>query len=178
MIKIAWDDRKEAYELCRRLRPLLGNEKIDAIWKAYQAEPFRSRQQILSFLHSRWERFSGGLDAPFDILPPPDRNMLPSNGISLGYLRYLGRRFYQCRLTPEQMSGHVLIVGRSGSGKTTMILNLLEQLTMPWIALDMKRDYRHLARVLPSLRVIRWPNLRFNPLAPPPNVSASEWLNH
>jgi len=175
MIKI-WNDRKEAFELCRNLKPIYG-KKIDMIWKSYQTQRFNERQELLSYLHSLWESVSGGLDAPFDILPPPNSDDLPSNGIILGHVRYLSKKGQLCRINSEQLSQHVLIVGESGSGKTTLLSNILIQLDVPWIAFDLKQDYRHLVRRIPSLKVMRWEKLDINPLIPPSGISASEWIS-
>jgi hypothetical protein len=72
----------------------------------------------------------------------------------------------------------MLIVARSGFGKTTLIMQIIRQLIkngIPFIVLDYKRDYRHLIRHFAELVVLSWKDLRINPLEPPPGVSFQEW---
>jgi hypothetical protein len=72
----------------------------------------------------------------------------------------------------------MLIVARSGFGKTTLIIQIMRQLIenkIPFIVFDYKRDYRHLIRHFPELIVLSWRDLRINPLQPPPGVSFQEW---
>ncbi|EMA41939.1 ATP-binding protein [Halobiforma nitratireducens] len=80
-------------------------------------------------------------------------------------------------LTPEQVNEHLLIVGRTGAGKTTMFYNLMEECTtwdLPFMVFDFKNDYRHLATEQ-DLLVINWRDLKFNPLQPPPGVQPAKW---
>ena len=175
MVKITWNDREEALELCKRLKPLLG-KRMDELWRAYQAEDFRQRQELLAYLHTLWEKYSGGLNAPFDVLPPPDERLMPITGVQAGIVRYLGKSYFPCKLTKEQLSRHVLIVGETGSGKTTLIHNLLLDTNIPFICFDLKQDYRCLARAK-DIQVVRWEDLKGNPLAPPPNVHPDEWVS-
>lgn len=79
----------------------------------------------------------------------------------------------------EQLAQGMLIVGRSGAGKTTLLYGLFRQFmakNVPVLALDFKKDYRHLAREYQDLIVIPWEYLRFNPLKPPDGVSPIRWL--
>jgi hypothetical protein len=66
---------------------------------------------------------------------------------------------------------HFLAVGQSGSGKTTLFYSLMSEISKPFWAFDLKRDYRHLDDVL----VLPWSELRFNPLRPPKGVSPRRW---
>ena len=175
MIKIAWDDRREAFDLLRNLKPLIGEQKTKQLWKAYSADTFQNRQHLLAYLHSLWEKLSGGLDVPADCVPPPDKNQLPHQGASIGTVIYLGKSYFPCILSKKNLSQHTLIVGGSGIGKTTLILNLLQRTHLPFLCFDYKQDYRHIVRSK-AIKLIRWSHLRGNPLAPPENVSPMEWV--
>jgi len=79
----------------------------------------------------------------------------------------------------EQLTQGMLVVGRSGAGKTTLLYGLFRQFlakNVPVLALDFKKDYRHLAIENRDLIVIPWEYLRFNPLKPPDGVSPIRWL--
>ncbi|MFP9061721.1 ATP-binding protein [Natrialbaceae archaeon A-chndr2] len=74
----------------------------------------------------------------------------------------------------NDLSMHLLAVGQSGSGKTNLIYNLIDQLKVPYWSFDVKQDYRHLCQDQ-DLLVLPWSELKFNPLKPPPNVSPRRW---
>lgn len=74
----------------------------------------------------------------------------------------------------ELMQG-TLIVGRPGSGKTTLTYNIIQranELGIHCLILDIKKDYRHLIRKLPNTLVFRADsdNFRWNPLQAPEGV--------
>lgn len=89
----------------------------------------------------------------------------------------LGNTFENQRFLFSQndFSKHLLAVGQSGSGKTTLFYNLMDQITRPFWAFDLKQDYRHLVQDEKDLLVLPWSELRFNPLRPPEGVSPRRW---
>ena len=78
-------------------------------------------------------------------------------------------------LEQDDLTRHLLAVGQSGAGKTTLFYNLMDQLTVPFWAFDLKQDYRHLLQDGPDLLVLPWSELRFNPLRPPDGVPPRRW---
>lgn len=81
-------------------------------------------------------------------------------------------------LTREQLNEHLLAVSMTGRGKTTFFYNLIGQLNLqnlPFWVFDFKNDYRHLTKHYEDVVVINWTDLKFNPLEPPPGVTASKW---
>jgi uncharacterized protein (DUF2249 family) len=80
-------------------------------------------------------------------------------------------------LTQEQINEHLLLVGMTGSGKTTFFYNLMETAVahdVPFMVFDFKNDYRHLAAEQ-DLLVLNWRDFKFNPLKPPPGVQPGKW---
>lgn len=73
------------------------------------------------------------------------------------------------------MTKHLLAVGQSGTGKTTLFYNLMDEIDSPFWSFDLKRDYRHLVQHRDDLLVLPWTELRFNPLRPPQGVSPRRW---
>ncbi len=81
-------------------------------------------------------------------------------------------------LTKEQLNEHLLAVSMTGRGKTTFFYNLIDELNsqdIPFWVFDFKNDYRHLTKDYDDILVINWRDIKFNPLEPPPRVSASKW---
>jgi len=111
------------------------------------------------------------------MLPSPKKNEI--NGeIKIGKVFQGNKELYDFGISKEELNQHMLIVARSGFGKTTLIIQIMRQLIenkIPFIVLDYKRDYRHLIRHFAKLVVLSWRDLRINPLEPPPGVSFQEW---
>lgn len=81
------------------------------------------------------------------------------------------------RLSQPELTKHLLAVGQSGAGKTTVFYTLLSQLEVPFWSFDLKQDYRHLIHQpeFDGLLVLPWTQLEFNPLVPPPGVPPRRW---
>ena len=82
-------------------------------------------------------------------------------------------------LHPHEIQQNILICGRAGAGKTTLIYNILGSLTqneIPFWAIDFKRDYRHLVKSMPNILVFMRNKFKWNPLQPPPGVPPVQWL--
>ena len=84
------------------------------------------------------------------------------------------------RIKKNKLTMHVLAVGTSGSGKTNFGKILVEQAYLNGIKSikisDPKGDdYKEIAMKYNDFLLLRWDDLRFNPLTPPPNVPRNEW---
>lgn len=80
-------------------------------------------------------------------------------------------------ISRRQLNEHMLVVGRTGAGKTTFFYTVMDGLDdrgIPFLAFEFKNDYRSVAADL-DLTVINWRDLKFNPLQPPPGVPAGKW---
>lgn len=75
----------------------------------------------------------------------------------------------------DVLAKHLLTIGQSGAGKTTLFYQLLAQLDVPFWSFDLKQDYRHLVQGRDDLLVLPWTELKFNPLTPPPGVPPRRW---
>jgi hypothetical protein len=106
---------------------------------------------------------------PFDTdtLAVPD----PTNQVTLG-TALTGSHY---TLQEDDLTQHLLAVGQSGAGKTTLFYNLIDQLTAPFWSFDVKQDYRHLIHDRDDLLVLPWKELKFNPLKPPQDVPPRRW---
>jgi energy-coupling factor transporter ATP-binding protein EcfA2 len=171
-------------ELCRKLKPVMGR-RIDRLWSAYLAESDADGkadiEQILELLAVKH------LDADYNIdrspFPPPTKKFAESGDIRVGTVSYAAKQMYPFYLKSPRLKEHILIAGRSGSGKTNLTFVLMQGIMARGIkvlALDWKRGYRDLMELHPELRVYTIGRnispFRFNPLIPPPGCEPHIWI--
>jgi energy-coupling factor transporter ATP-binding protein EcfA2 len=173
-----------AQELCRQLKPVLGT-KIDRLWSTYLAESDPGGkadiEQTLELLAAKHLGKSYEPDrSPF---PPPPKKFAKAGDIRLGNVSYAGKELYPFSLKSVRLKEHILIAGRSGSGKTNLTFVLLEGIMARGInvvALDWKRGYRDLMSHHKELRVYtigrKFSPFRFNPLIPPAGCEPHLWI--
>jgi len=171
-------------ELCRQLKPVLG-KKVDRLWSAYLAESDPGGkadiEQTLELLAAKHLGKSYEPDrSPF---PPPAKGFAGTGDIKLGSVTYAGQDLYQFYLKSVRLKEHILIAGRSGSGKTNLTFVLMEGVMARGIkvlALDWKRGYRDLMSRHSELRVYTIGRdispFRFNPLIPPAGCEPHLWI--
>jgi len=171
-------------ELCRKLKPVLG-AKVDRLWRAYLAE---SDAEGKADIEQTFELLAAkhlGTDyqpdrAPF---PPPEKDFSTSGDIRLGSVAYGNRELYPFYLKSGRLKEHLLIAGRSGSGKTNLTFVLMQGIMdrgIKVIALDWKRGYRDLITLREDLLVYTIGReaspFRFNPLIPPAGCETHVWI--
>jgi len=171
-------------ELCRRLKPVLG-KKIDRLWKAYLAESdMAGRADIentLELLAAKHLNSNYEFDrSPF---PPPPRAFASAGDIELGAISYGEKVLYPFFFKSNRLKEHILVAGRSGSGKTNLVFMLADGMMRKKIkvlALDWKRGYRDLKSLYPELKVYTVGRdiapFRFNPLIPPAGCEPHIWI--
>ena len=171
-------------ELCRRLKPVMG-AKIDRLWSAYLAESDAGGradiEQTLELLAAKHLGQDYQPDrCPF---PPPAKKFAKSGNIKMGMVAYGGKELYPFYLKGVRLKEHILVAGRSGSGKTNLTFVLMDGIMSAGIkvlALDWKRGYRDLMSYYPKLRVYTIGRdvspFRFNPLIPPPGCEPHVWI--
>lgn len=173
-----------AQELCRKLKPVLGRQ-VDGLWAAYLAESEPGAradvEQTLELLAMKHLGQTYEPDrAPF---PPPSREFAGAGDLPLGNVSYAGRELSPFALRSARLREHLLIAGRSGSGKTNLTFVLLRGVMdrgIKVLALDWKRGYRDLLQLRPELRVYTIGRevapFRFNPFIPPPGCEPHVWI--
>lgn len=171
-------------ELCRQLKPVLGT-KVDRLWSAYLAESDPGGkadiEQTLELLAAKHLGKSYEPDrSPF---PPPSKKFACSGDIKLGTVSYGGHDLYPFYLKSDRLKEHILVAGRSGSGKTNLTFVLMEGIIgsrIKVLALDWKRGYRDLVSRHKTLRVFTIGRdvapFRFNPLIPPAGCEPHLWI--
>ena len=166
-------------DLCRKLKPVLG-ARIDQLWNAYLAESDAAGKgdvwQTLELLAVKHLGHSYQPDrAPF---PPPVRDFALAGDVPVGQVAYGSRELYPFRLRSGRLKEHVLVAGRSGSGKTNLtfmlMLGMMER-DIHILALDWKRGYRDLRMLRRDLQIYTIGRdispFRFNPLIRRPGAN-------
>ncbi len=173
-----------AQELCRQLKPVLG-KKIDRLWSVYltESDPAGKRdiEQTLELLAAK--HLQKTFEPDNNPFPPPSKKFAGAGDIKLGHINYAGRELYPFLLKSKRLKEHLLIAGRSGSGKTNLTFVLVEEMMacgIKILALDWKRGYRDLFSRHNDLRVYTIGRdispFRFNPLIPPPGCEPHLWI--
>ncbi len=171
-------------ELCRKLKPILG-KKVDQLWMMYLADSDPGGkadiEQTLELLAAKHLKQDYQPDrSPF---PPPGRKFAMASNIKLGDVTYGEQALYPFFLRSDRLKEHILVAGRSGSGKTNLTFVLMRGIMasgIKVIAIDWKRGYRDLLTLHPDLRVYTIGRdvspFRFNPLIPPPGCEPHVWI--
>jgi len=107
---------------------------------------------------------------------PSDQNEIDGE-LVLGNV--LGREEVQFRHQVDRLPLHILAAGTSGCGKTNFAKVLLDEAIAAGLRSimvgDPKSEYADVAMKYPDFLLLKWNDLRFNPLTPPPNVPRNEW---
>lgn len=171
-------------ELCRQLKPVLG-KRIDKLWSAYLAESDADgRQDIEQVLELLAAKHLGKNYEPDNSpFPPPEKKFAADGEIRLGNVSYGGKEIYPFALKADRLKEHILIAGRSGSGKTNLSFVLMRELMdegIKVLALDWKRSYRNLGKIRKELRIYTIGRdvapFRFNPFIPPEGCEPDLWI--
>ena len=171
-------------KLSRWLDPLMP-DKIQSWMKARDMSDLATRQLIEKQIISTVYRIFGDpRKAKVLSLPPSKVTVKP---LKLGYVMYDQKR-HSFGLNYQQLLQHTVILGRSGAGKTNVVLNLFKQLVdkkMPVLFLDWKKNCRD---ILPYLKTRKKTNVYtvgrsvspfpFNPFLPPPSIEPGIYIQH
>lgn len=171
-------------ELCRKLKPILGR-KVDQLWAVYLADSDPGGkadiEQTLELLAAKHLKQDYQPDrSPF---PPPNKKFAMAGNIKLGTVTYGEQGLYPFYLQSDRLKEHILVAGRSGSGKTNLTFVLMQGIMnngIKVVALDWKRGYRDLLTQHSDLRVYTVGRnvspFRFNPFIPPPGCEPHVWI--
>ncbi|EFD92876.1 MAG: hypothetical protein BJBARM5_0382 [Candidatus Parvarchaeum acidophilus ARMAN-5] len=123
--------------------------------------------------YERLEQLFPNLDASYPLIKVKE-------GIEVGNLLYKGQPISRFSLSVEDLNRNVLVIGSTGHGKTSLIMNILlqaEKQGVNYLCFDMKKDYQFLG-LSKNTVYISSSNIKINPLEPPKDVSMQEWAVH
>jgi len=169
---------KSVREISEKLSAGCGAKVVEPLLRAALVGDENERAELLDDIFSMLAPSLSSLifsDKPLLAVPNKDE---AGGDIKIGKVLHAGKELWDFGLSREELNQHLLIVARSGAGKTTLIMRIIEQLIslrIPFLVIDFKRDYRHLMRYFSELVVLRWSDLRVNILEPPPSVGFEEW---
>jgi hypothetical protein len=172
-------------DLFRRLKPVYGT-RIDQLWIAYQVADKERRAQIEELLMILAVRKLGiALGDERIVLEPPPADLIGRGEYTIGNVEYPGLAPFPFRLSRNDLLRHVFLLGPSGTGKSTLIIGLLRQLSadrIPWWAVDFKRNYRCMLADPSGQDVVVFTlgrslaPLALNVLSPPRGVERNAWV--
>lgn len=156
---------------------------IDRLWISYLAEDEKGKKEIEELLPILAQKaLKKDYNEGYNLLVPPSKEQALGK-YPLGEVVYAERGFYPFGLREEDWIQHLSIFGRTGSGKTNLVYQILKnfiQKGKPFLVFDWKRSYRKLAEENPSIKIYsigqKACSFGFNPLVPPPNTSSEVWL--
>ena len=172
------------HDLFRRLKPLYPAQ-IARLWIEYQtADPARQREieELLTILAIKRQGMMIGDERLVLDAPPP--GLIGQGEFTIGNVEYPGLPPYPFRIARNELLRHVFVLGPTGTGKSTLLLNLLLQLCtarVPFMAFDFKRNYRCLLAATQHVIVCtvgrETAPLQINALVPPRGVQLDEWAS-
>lgn len=171
-------------DLWRRLKPLYG-KKIDLLWLEHETAGPERRLEIEAFVTLlAAKRLGLAIGEEKLVLDAPPAGLIGDGEFTIGMVSYPSIPPYPFRVTRNELLRHIFILGPTGTGKSTLLLNLLVQIQeaeIPFMVFDFKRGYRTLLRATGSDRLIVFTvgrntaPLAINALRPPPGVEFEEW---
>jgi len=178
-------------DLFRRLRPLYGIS-VDKLWVEYQVADVERKREIEEVLtRLAVEKLGIGLGDEKIVLEPPPAGAIGDGDYFLGWVSYPGLDAYPWRIRRSELLRHLFLLGPTGTGKSTFILGLLQQLladSQNFMVFDFKRNYRCLLHAAEGIfhapcgqRLVVFTvgrdvaPLALNALQPPIGVPFSEW---
>lgn len=131
--------------------------------------------QKSDYRHFKRPSFYNSSIEPNFLRRPPEN--LIAGDIRLGFIDNAELIF---GLRKEELTQHTLIVGRSGTGKTSLMRIMQLELYkngIPFLSFDLtKYGTRYLKKYIPELLIIRRHEFFFNAIAAPPKVPQIEWM--
>ncbi len=139
----------EFEEICEKLKPVIGN-KIDKIYKYWLIADFNERQELEQYVNSKYGQYlKTKVDEDKILLTPPAQSTA-AGSYKIGTIIYNDKEQYDFSINDSEFIQHIGIFGRSGSGKTNTMFNLILQLLhhkKPFLIFDWKRNYRDLLSI-------------------------------
>jgi DNA-binding MarR family transcriptional regulator len=171
---------EEFKEILAKLRPVIG-EMADAFWLAALLDPEQQKDIHAVAQAMAAELLDESYMTRHILLEPPPEEKVKGE-YPLGTVVYAEKPRCPFGLRENDMPQHVLILGRSGAGKTNvgylLVWNLLRE-GKPFTVLDWRRNYSHFVNRPEGKDALLFhlgepESLSFNPLDPPSNLPTNQ----
>ena len=172
-------------ETFKKLKPILGKDKLENLWLEYLIYPEHRREieGIMKALEVKY--LNENMEKKNILLIPPSKESTKGE-YALGTVYYGNKPFWPFGIKEDEWIQHMAIFGRTGSGKTNVgfliIKNLVEK-NKPFLIFDWKRNYRDLLNLAPQQKELLVFTVGrdiapfyFNPLIPPKGTLPTIWL--
>jgi hypothetical protein len=171
-------------DLFRKLKPLYG-KLIDLLWIEYQTADVDRKREIEEYITLLAVKHLGiAVGDEKLVLDAPPAGLIGEGEFTIGNVSYPSITPYPFRVKRNELLRHIFILGPTGTGKSTLLLNLLIQIQaagIPFMVFDFKRNYRCLLRAQGSEPLVIFTvgrntaPLSINALTPPAGVEFEEW---
>jgi len=168
----------------KQLKPVIGEKKAVRLRQAYLLEDdFREKKEIENRIDLLLSRHVNTSFENEIILPPPEQKSC-SGDIPLGRVEYLEKPLFPFQVKLRDINRHAGIFGSTGSGKTTLAMQILRQLhekKIPFLIIDWEKNYRCMAKEIPGLEVFTIGKKDIHPLFlnllnVPPGMETGEYI--
>ena len=168
-------------DIARKLEPLMPEQIKHWLQARDTADPDLRALIDKQIVHSAHGVLGDFRSKPLLSLPPKAK---ARGAINLGTLLYEKEK-WQFGVSQGELLQNMVILGRSGAGKTNVAFHLLQQLDskgIPFLFLDWKRTARHLLPWLGKRTQIFTPGrplspMTFNPFLAPPGLEDNVYIN-
>jgi archaellum biogenesis ATPase FlaH len=175
-------------EKLRLLRPIISQKQWGYLRLRHALEKdIRKRIEIECLIDLLLAQKIPGLQMDQILLPPPDESMLLGD-YSIGKTSYPGNANGIFGIREKEWIRHCGIFGKTGSGKTTLMVRILKELCekdKPFLIFDYKRNYRDLLKhpdfenrniLIFTVGRNDMVPFQFNPKRGPPGVEEYVWI--
>lgn len=175
-------------EKLRLLRPIVPQKQWDYLRLRHALEKdIRKRIEMECLIDLLLAQKVPGLQMDQILLPPPDQSILSGDYV-VGKISYPGNPSGIFGIREKEWIRHCGIFGKTGSGKTTLMVKILKELCdkdKPFLIFDYKRNYRDLLKhpdfekqgiLIFTVGRNDMVPFHFNPKIGPPGVEEYVWI--
>ena len=176
----------EIKKLFEALEPVMGDVMANSLYLSYLLAEGFDRQRIIEKVQVLVQQKVGIIYKPTTSLPPPADLAIMRGRFKLADVHYPPDSNYgELGLNENELLRHILISGMTGSGKTTLALNIAGQMhgnKIPFWVFDWKGTWKDRLKSQGIIdnqvfRIGAPDSLKIDIFEPPPGVPQSRWLD-